>query len=245
MGDIDIEHYDSIGKFTYTVDEAGKYHSYNDKPAINYHNGSYVWMKHGVLHRENYFAFKLINDKYRWKKHYIDGKLHNPNGPALVCKSINNGYKYISDYYLNGIRYDSFECCNGKIHGVQTSYLNDNIPCKEFWIMGEKQDYDTLPHIVTKDNVVYVLGYGYEIIDDNKFNLSPSQYNKEYMVSLHLSDNMMINQIGQGIKCIPFKYNEKEFLENDIIIGEHYKEPEKEPEPSKTNKKTRTGWIRF
>ena len=36
-----------------TRDEKGKYHSYNDQPAIIFHNGTKEWCQHGKTHRDN------------------------------------------------------------------------------------------------------------------------------------------------------------------------------------------------
>jgi hypothetical protein len=45
-------HFDQIGKFLYTKDDIGNYHSYNDNPAIEYLDGSCkIWYKNGLIHR--------------------------------------------------------------------------------------------------------------------------------------------------------------------------------------------------
>ena len=50
--------FDPIGKFKYTKDDMGNYHSYNDEPAIDYIDGSCkIWYKNGVIHRENLPSF--------------------------------------------------------------------------------------------------------------------------------------------------------------------------------------------
>lgn len=36
-----------------TLDNNGKYHSFNDEPAKIYPNGDKVWWEHGLIHREN------------------------------------------------------------------------------------------------------------------------------------------------------------------------------------------------
>jgi hypothetical protein len=45
-------HFDPIGKFLYTKDDMGNYHSYDDQPAIEYLDGSAkLWYRNGLIHR--------------------------------------------------------------------------------------------------------------------------------------------------------------------------------------------------
>lgn len=79
--------FDPIGKFLYTKDDMGNYHSYDDKPAIEYLDGSElkIWYKNGLIHREfdtnnSYFSeykyaiiYRNMNNNY-YKKWYINGE---------------------------------------------------------------------------------------------------------------------------------------------------------------------------
>ncbi len=80
-------HFDPIGKFKYTKDDMGNYHSYNDKPAIEYLDRSaQLWFKNGLLHRENKPAIVI---------------------PREFCKSEDGrGYRNYDEYFYDGIKYD-------------------------------------------------------------------------------------------------------------------------------------------
>lgn len=68
---LDIEH-----KFTYTKDYYGQYHSFNDKPAIEYiETGTKIWMKNGELHRDIKNGPAIVSKTQN--KYYVDGKLHD------------------------------------------------------------------------------------------------------------------------------------------------------------------------
>jgi hypothetical protein len=77
--------FDPIGKFKYTKNDMGQYHSYDDEPAIDYVDGSCkIWYKNGLIHRNKI------------------------NGPSIISKNIDNtineeyywlgkSYKYLND----------------------------------------------------------------------------------------------------------------------------------------------------
>ena len=47
---------------TKTYDKQGRRHSYNDKPAIEFYDGTKKWYRHGELHRQEVFsAIKIIS----------------------------------------------------------------------------------------------------------------------------------------------------------------------------------------
>jgi hypothetical protein len=88
-------HFNPETKFKYTKDNNGKFHSYNDKPAIDYYDGSEIkiWMKHGLMHRDtlddnnNPLPALITKDK---QEYYKMGKMFN------LSTSSNK-----SDYYNN------------------------------------------------------------------------------------------------------------------------------------------------
>ena len=54
---------DPIGRFKYTKDDMGNYHSYDDDPAIEYLDGTIkIWYRNGLIHRENKPA--IIRNNY-------------------------------------------------------------------------------------------------------------------------------------------------------------------------------------
>lgn len=72
--------FDPIGKFKYTKDDIGQYHSYNDEPAIDYVDGSCkIWYKNGLIHRNKI------------------------NGPSIISKNIDNSIN--EEYYWLGKSY--------------------------------------------------------------------------------------------------------------------------------------------
>lgn len=81
-----IVQFDPIGKFLYTKDDNGCYHSYDDKPAIEYLDETQlkIWYKNGLIHRD--FNFELRNQKY-----------------AIIYKNIHK--QDITKCYMNGKEY--------------------------------------------------------------------------------------------------------------------------------------------
>jgi len=98
-----------------TLDDKGKRHSFNDKPAIEWDDGSKSWYKEGKSHRLDGPAIEWSNGDEAWYKegvyHRLDGpavtwydgtkfwykenKLHRLDGPAIECgKYRNNGDNY-------------------------------------------------------------------------------------------------------------------------------------------------------
>jgi hypothetical protein len=76
----------------------GQKHRGNDKPAVEYSNGTKFWYINGNLHRENDKpAIEYKNGDKEW---YINGKLHRENDkPAIEW---NDGRKewYINDKFI-------------------------------------------------------------------------------------------------------------------------------------------------
>jgi hypothetical protein len=82
---IDIEGSESI---LTTLD--GKYHSFNDQPAIIWKDGTKFWLKNGEIHRENDLPAAIYSDGS--KEWYINGQLHRDNDlPAIIHIKENNG----------------------------------------------------------------------------------------------------------------------------------------------------------
>jgi hypothetical protein len=93
--------FDYKNKFKYTVDSDGEYHSFNDQPAIEYFDNTKIWMKNGVISRNQYLgpAFRsTIKMEY-----YTNGKLHCDYGPAVIeiLDKTASGTHCI--YYVDGV----------------------------------------------------------------------------------------------------------------------------------------------
>ena len=74
--------FDPIGKFKYTKNDCGQYHSYNDEPAIEYLDGSAkLWYKNGLIHR-------------------IDK-------PAIIHRNYDGGIN--EEYYFMGTKFADYE----------------------------------------------------------------------------------------------------------------------------------------
>ena len=79
-------------------DQNGKYHSYNDMPALIFPTGSKYWYKHGKLHRDNDFPAVINKSGAKWW--CKNGKFHRDNNlPAVVSSCGHYGF-----FYENGKR---------------------------------------------------------------------------------------------------------------------------------------------
>jgi len=70
-----------------TVNDKTEYHSFNDKPAIEWDDGDKAWYKEGRLHRVDGPACEFSVGYKCWCK---EGVNHRLDGPAVECK---DGYK--------------------------------------------------------------------------------------------------------------------------------------------------------
>ena len=78
--------YDDNMKFRFTKNDNNEYHSFDDKPSLEYLDGSIIsWHKDGKLHRINKPALirTLINGKIL-EEYYNDGKLHSQNAESFI-----------------------------------------------------------------------------------------------------------------------------------------------------------------
>lgn len=68
--------------FIYTESE-NKYHSFDDRPAVIYNNGSSrYWYRNGKLHRDGDMPAIIISDDTQYW--YKNGLLHRHGKPAIV-----------------------------------------------------------------------------------------------------------------------------------------------------------------
>lgn len=157
------QHYDSTNKFTYTVDSNGEYHSYNDKPAIEYlDDKTKIWMTHGEMDRDYKKGPALISNTKEC--YYKNGLLHHPYDYAV---KYNNGKK---EYHYNGIEYLDYyknRSCfindDTKLHGGHQRRVDNKI-INELYVDGCKTEYNELPVIINKDEyVTYIFGYCFMI----------------------------------------------------------------------------------
>lgn len=87
---------DLTNRFLFTLDEEGRYHSYNDEPAIVYMDTDiYIWMEHGKIQNRNEYNY------------------------SIKCKSKPCDYNYELKY-IKGFRY----CEIKQIYAQK--YINDN-----------------------------------------------------------------------------------------------------------------------
>lgn len=100
-----------IGRFKYTKDDNGNYHSYDDEPAIEYLDGTIkIWYRNGLIHRDNKPA--IIRNNYDGKiieEFYYNGiKPKNFSIPAILSTTFNISYnmserelnKYLNSLFL-------------------------------------------------------------------------------------------------------------------------------------------------
>ena len=87
--------------YKHLYDQNGKYHSYNDLPAIITVAGAKHWYKHGEKHRDNDLPACVYPDGTKYW--YFDGYLHRNNGlPAVITL---NGKK---EYWFYGRKQNKF-----------------------------------------------------------------------------------------------------------------------------------------
>jgi len=70
------------------LNDESELHSFNDKPAIVWDDGSKWWYKKGELHRENKPAIESVGARW-W---YKEGGLHRIDGPAVFCSGADYWY---------------------------------------------------------------------------------------------------------------------------------------------------------
>lgn len=71
---------DNLNEWWYNKD--GQLHREDDKPAvICSRDGTEIWYKNGLRHRDNGPAFVRRNETQEWIK---NGKLHREDGPAVI-----------------------------------------------------------------------------------------------------------------------------------------------------------------
>ena len=140
-------HFDPIGKFKYTKDDMGNYHSYDDEPAIEYLDGSAkLWYKNGLIHRIDKPAIIYItepnikeigheNDSGSLRNYFKENKnilYYNQKNTNIYYNRLNSisnttcqsyKIKYVSEYFDNGIKYTT-----QKLDGDD----NMNIDAKDF-----------------------------------------------------------------------------------------------------------------
>jgi len=105
------------GKFKYTTDAEGEYHSFNDLPAIEYLGNQKIWMYHGLIHRDKLPAF-------------IDGgKMEYYNKGELILSRENNSFLYKG--YIKLVQKDFYDTKNETLKQYKL-YAEDNKKAIEF-----------------------------------------------------------------------------------------------------------------
>jgi len=91
-----------------TLNNKKELHSFNDKPAVVFNDGTKCWYKKGRFHRIFGPAIEYKNGNKKW---YKKGEFHRIAGPAIECS---DGYK---EWYKNGKHHrldgPAIECIDG------------------------------------------------------------------------------------------------------------------------------------
>ena len=116
--------FDTTMKYKYTMNDNNEYHSFDDKPSLEYLDMSIIsWHKDGKLHRIDKPALirTLITGEIR-EEYYNDGKLHSyydKDDITKINKACIDGYYYMGqklskDYHLSKNYYSKKYkiCCN-------------------------------------------------------------------------------------------------------------------------------------
>jgi hypothetical protein len=146
----------------------GKFHSFNDDPAINYAHGMKMWVKDGKLSRISGPAVSSSNLREWW----IDGKLHrdekDEKGLSLPAIIFSHGDQSHEAWYINGVlsrdwregpACKSKECEQYYVNGLQ--HRGDDLPAvvsldsceKEWWMMGKRHRDGGLPAVIRSGDV--------------------------------------------------------------------------------------------
>ena len=73
-------------------DEQGYLHSYNDKPAVVFKDGTELWYKHGLIHRLNGCA-RIDRDGEKY--YFIDGNIVDPENFLKIARNYRNYQRLI------------------------------------------------------------------------------------------------------------------------------------------------------
>lgn len=84
-----------------TVDDDGKHHSFDDKPAVVTANGTKKWYAHGRKHRDGGLPAQTSKTTERW---YVNGKLHRIGAPAQITKFSSTGKVMSADWFFDGVQ---------------------------------------------------------------------------------------------------------------------------------------------
>lgn len=110
--------------------ENGEFYRENDLP---HHEASFFseWLKFVdgkvILHREgNPARITDLGDYFTEHEHYLDGKLHNENGPAIYCT-----YDESEPISLERDNFFNFNLPDSKRYEISEKYAIDDAPCKE------------------------------------------------------------------------------------------------------------------
>ena len=133
------------GKFKYTTDAEGEYHSFNDLPAIEYfgNDNTKIWMFHGLIHRDKLPAIEIGNIK----EYYNKGEL------ILRCENSQLLYKgYIKSDYFG---YRLYNIKNNKLKSYKLLCLKENIALYFDKEIGTIEIFDLEPeHIILKETTM-------------------------------------------------------------------------------------------
>lgn len=106
-------------------------------------SGKKMWLRDGVLHRDDGPAVEKANGTKEW---YVAGKLHRVNGPAVECL---NGNKYWNiNGYLHREDGPAIEWANGEVYW----YLYGTSLTKEDWL--EKIPEESKEKILFNSNFI-------------------------------------------------------------------------------------------
>jgi len=81
-----------------TTDDEGRPHSYNDMPASQRYEGNIKvrkWFRNGYPHRDGGLPSEISDDGTI--RYFVNGKLHNIDGPAVIKKD------GTEQYFIEGI----------------------------------------------------------------------------------------------------------------------------------------------
>lgn len=128
------------GKFKYTTDAEGEYHSFNDLPAIEYfgNDNTKIWMFHGLIHRDKLPAIEIG----KIKEYYNKGEL------ILRCDTnsqpLYKGYIKFDDNFSVKYFYDTK---NENLKVCMLIYSKDKIAI-EYFNDGSIEIFDIEPEYV-------------------------------------------------------------------------------------------------
>lgn len=201
--------FDIINKFKYTKDTEERYHSYNDKPAIEYFDGTKIWMTHGQVDRDEHLGPALItnngveeyyemNQKHCLWNHGSDGTYYADN---MEVKNMVNCYTDKPESYVhNGSLKTYIDHRRLFLEEKRDMLYVTSHDGKTYFTLPLNENTYIVEYIPITCNSNVILEYGQIVSDIVKYNVK--HYFPCYYGIFRTPDELMYCPITN--KCVPY-----------------------------------------